>query len=108
MHKMKKHILSKLIKQGTGYSTRAILVLAAIVVGVLLLSILIAGMIIDLRNNNTFTINLSDAALFIGSVTSLWTGVGFAKAFGGRHRIESHEERECEHDEYVEDENRIL
>ena len=85
---MRGHILRKLVRQDTGYSTRAVLVLAAVALGTILLGILIAGLIVDLCVNKTFTVSLSDAALFVGSITSLWTGVGFAKAMDHRQKFE--------------------
>ena len=97
MKEKRRHIIDDLIRQGTGYSTRAVLVLAAVVLGTILIGILIAGLIVDLCVNKTFTINLSDTALFIGSVTTLWTGVGLAKAIGNKRsenseeHIETHE-----------------
>lgn len=96
--KDKQSIFTKLIVQGTGYSTRAVLVLAAVILGGLLLTILMVGMIVDLCYNHTFTVNLSDAALLIGSVTSLWTAAGISKAIG---HTSKHAEQFDEYNEEV-------
>ena len=80
MKTVKDNFFMKLIKSNTGVSSKNFFLVCTTLIGLILLSVLIGGMIVDIVFNHTITISMSEAAYFIGAVGSLFAAAGLTKA----------------------------
>lgn len=80
MKTVKDNFFMKLIKSNTGVSSKNFFLVCTTLIGLILLSVLIGGMIVDIIYNHTITISMGDAAYFIGAVASLFAAAGLTKA----------------------------
>lgn len=80
MKVVKDSFFMKLIKSNTGVSSKNFFLVCTTLVGMILLGVLIAGMIVDIIFQHTITIEMGDAAAFIGAVASLFAAAGLTKA----------------------------
>lgn len=80
MKSVKNNFFMKLIKSNTGVSSKNFFLVCTTIIGLVLLSVLIGGMIVDIVFNHTITISMGDAAYFIGAVASLFAAAGLTKA----------------------------
>lgn len=70
----------RLIQNNSGVSSKNFFLVCTTIIGMVLLGVLIAGIIVDIKFNHTITIDMTDAAAFIGSVASLFAAAGLTKA----------------------------
>ena len=80
MKTVKDNFFMKLIKSNTGVSSKNFFLVCTTLIGLILLSVLIGGLIVDIVFNHTITISMSEAAYFIGAVGSLFAAAGLTKA----------------------------
>ena len=80
MEKLKESFMMRLIKNNTGVSAKNFFLVCTTIIGMLLLSVVIAGIIVDIIFNHTITIDMSNIAAFIGAVASLFAAAGLTKA----------------------------
>lgn len=80
MKAVKDNFFMKLIKSNTGVSSKNFFLVCTTIVGMILLSVLIGGMVVDIIFQHTITISMSEAAAFIGAVASLFAAAGLTKA----------------------------
>lgn len=76
----KKSFFMKLIQNNTGVSSKNFFLVCTTIIGMLLLTVLIGGMIVDIIFNHTITVSMSEAAGFIGAVAALFGAAGLTKA----------------------------
>ena len=76
----KKSFFMKLIQSNTGVSSKNFFLVCTTIIGLILLSVLVGGMIVDIIYQHTITISMTDAAAFIGAVASLFAAAGLTKA----------------------------
>ena len=74
-------LFRNLIKSNSGVSSKNFFLVCVTLVGILMLSILAAGFIVDIIFNHTITISMSDASYFIGAIASLFATAGITKAW---------------------------
>lgn len=72
--------MMRLIQNNTGVSSKNFFLVCTTIIGMILLGVLIGGIIVDIIFNHTITIDMTDAAAFIGAVASLFAAAGLTKA----------------------------
>jgi hypothetical protein len=72
---------TNLVKNDNNFSTVNFFLLAATIVGIVLLIVPVAAMIVDLYYNHTITINLSDMAAYIVAVAGIFGAAGITNAW---------------------------
>lgn len=116
MKAVKDNFFMKLIKSNTGVSSKNFFLVCTTLIGLILLAVLIGGMIVDIIFNHTITINMSEAAYFIGSVASLFAAAGLTKAGSewsenkyiyNTHRTHSQRTEEDDEDVPIPDEEEV-
>jgi len=76
----KDSFFDKLIKEDTNVSMMNFFLMATLAVGVILLFVPVVGMLVDIWFNHTITINMSDMAVYIGAVSTIFTAGGLSSA----------------------------
>ena len=74
-------LFRNLIKSNSGVSSKNFFLVCVTLVGILMLSILAAGFIVDIIYHHSITISMSDASYFIGAIGSLFATAGITKAW---------------------------
>lgn len=74
-------LFRNLIKSNSGVSSKNFFLVCVTLVGILMLSILAVGFIVDIIYHKSITISMSDAAYFIGAIGSLFATAGITKAW---------------------------
>ena len=74
-------LFRNLIKSNSGVSSKNFFLVCVTLVGIFMLSILAAGLIVDIVYNHTITISMSDASYFIGAIGTLFASAGITKAW---------------------------
>lgn len=77
----KDSFMTRLLKEDTNLSVMNFFLMATLAVGVVLLIVPIVGMLVDIYYNHTMTINLSDMAVYIGSVAGIFAAGGLSSAW---------------------------
>lgn len=77
----KTSLFRNLIKSNSGVSSKNFFLVSVTIVGIFMLSILAAGLIVDIAFNHTITISMGEAAYFIGSIGTLFASAGITKAW---------------------------
>lgn len=80
MKTVRKSFFAKLVQNNSGVSSKNFFLVCTTIIGMVLLSVLIAGFIVDMIFQHTITINMNEAATFIASVASLFAAAGLTKA----------------------------
>lgn len=83
--KHKQSYMGKLVIRGSGYSSKAFALVIMTLLSVILVGIIASGLIVDLIYNHTFTINLSDAALFIGAISTMIASIAVPKSWADKN-----------------------
>lgn len=83
------NFFSKLIRNGSGYSSKSFFLVSVTIVGIMLLSMPIYILIVETYYNHTIATNLSDMAAYIAAVAAVFTSVGLTKVWGEKneHRL---------------------
>lgn len=79
--KSKDGLFSKLVKSDTNVSMMNFFLMATLGVGVILLFVPVIGMVVDIWFNHTMTINMSDMALYVGSVAGIFAAGGLSSSW---------------------------
>lgn len=103
MNAVKKSFFAKLVQNNSGVSSKNFFLVCTTIIGLVLLSVLIAGFIVDIVFNHTITISMNEAATFIASVASLFAAAGFTKAGSewseNKYIYNTQHSQKCEGDE---------
>lgn len=107
----KKNFFYKLVRSNSGVSSKNFFLVCTTIVGVLMLTVLLAGFIIDMIYSHTITIDMQGAAVYIGAIASLFASAGITKAWSdastnkylGQHP-ECYKKSEEEEEELIPDE----
>lgn len=86
---VKGNFFTKLITNGSGYSSKSFFLVVVTIVGTLLLAMPIFILSIEAWYNHTIATNLSDMAAYIAAVAGVFTSVGLTKVWGEKyeHRL---------------------
>lgn len=86
---VKGNFFTKLITNGSGYSSKSFFLVVVTIVGTLLLAMPIFILGIEAWYNHTIATNLSDMAAYIAAVAGVFTSVGLTKVWGEKyeHRL---------------------
>jgi hypothetical protein len=74
-------LFRNLIKSNSGVSSKNFFLVSVTIIGVFMLSIIAAGLIVDIAFHHTITISMSDASYFIGAIGTLFASAGITKAW---------------------------
>lgn len=77
----KTSLFRNLIKSNSGVSSKNFFLVSVTIVGIFMLSILAAGLIVDIAFNHTITVSMSEASYFIGAIGTLFASAGITKAW---------------------------
>ena len=80
MKALKESFFMKLIKNNTGVSSKNFFLVCVTIIGLVMLITLVAGFIVDMIFNHTISIDMGNAAAYIGAVASLFAAAGLTKA----------------------------
>lgn len=75
----------KLIKNNTGVSSKNFFLVMVTLVGILLLLIVAFVLIWEVIQNGTIQTDMQGLAMFVGSITSLFTAAGLTKALSEKN-----------------------
>lgn len=78
-------LLMSLIKNNTGVSSKNFFLVMVTLVGILLLLIVAFVLIWEVIQNGTIQTDMQGLAMFVGSITSLFTAAGLTKALGEKN-----------------------
>lgn len=85
MKRAKESLLSKLLRNNSGYSSKSFFLVAITMIGLLLLLVPVFVLVIEAWYNHTIQTNLSDMAAYIASVAAIFASGGITKAWSERY-----------------------
>lgn len=105
MRKAKRAFFLDLVRSNTGVSSKNFFLVCTTFIGLIMLTVLVAGFVVDMIFNHTITIDMSSAAAYIGAVAALFGAAGLTKAGSewseNKYIYNTHKEhsQKCEGDE---------
>lgn len=82
---IKESMLSKLLRNNSGYSSKSFFLISITAIGLLLLLVPVFVLTIEAWYNHTIQTNLSDMAAYIAAVAAIFASGGITKAWSERY-----------------------